>query len=432
MPYVGYIPQSGVSGGFWATVANRSTPVTTNTPEFDTEFYDYLIAHDLIVEADKIIAQEPNYFRFWANYDDGLGGTTTPRQLRVRDSGGVGFPHGQGGSNMQAGIMCSSIMDLAAGDYGLCDSDASMSWKANNATWLSCERLNPGLRFCRVWNDGAQVTGPSLDPVLWNQTEVNTGGFTHSTVSNTHRISVDGGSGITLVRCSAGFLNGSGIDGFLHGHMLKNGAGAAGLPQHSSNGEHNTKIISWMSAPIEVVPGTDYLQVDVYNSNASTLVSGASDPRTWFQVEEINPAYYINYRRVLVTCAAGFEISNGSFGAIEFDTEIYDTCNSWDISDPTKLYVPSGAAWARMSWGLTSDAGTDSGTSVTCINSGTSFNISGNPTGALDNELSIKHMSAVSAWVPVTPGDYFQLQAKTNNSGITTQGHTYGSLEFTN
>lgn len=120
--------------------------------------------------------------------------------------------------------------------------------------------------------------------------------------------------------------------------------------------------------------------------------------------------------RVMVYKTGDVSANSGSWSVLSWDAETFDTMASWDISDPTKIYVPAGVSYARMYAACAFDS---NATGYRAIWGQWSFGTT--PGQALQRAVPINgaasHMEVFSSILPVSEGDYVQIAAYQNSGG---------------
>ena len=99
--------------------------------------------------------------------------------------------------------------------------------------------------------------------------------------------------------------------------------------------------------------------------------------------------------------------------------DVYDTASFFNVSNPTRLTVPTGATYAK----LTAMYGFDSngtGIRTATISHRDSFAVvQGQYSGAMPSSGTVALFDSFSTgWIPVTAGEYFQLEVFQNSGGL--------------
>ena len=132
--------------------------------------------------------------------------------------------------------------------------------------------------------------------VAWDGTDVyDTDGF-HDPASNNSRISVTNGLGIKKVSLSASMQTSLGT-ALIYAEIdiLKNGANFQGNRISVLASNNTVHAIHAITAPVTVVPGTDYFQTYYNNLDTSITVSATGSSMS-LAVEEIDPVGSITYQ----------------------------------------------------------------------------------------------------------------------------------------
>jgi hypothetical protein len=135
----------------------------------------------------------------------------------------------------------------------------------------------------------------------------------------------------------------------------------------------------------------------------ATVGNIVAEAATWMSIEEV-PA---SYKRVLLKKTAAQAVAAGTGTAVIFEDEIYDTDGMHEsVTNPSRVTVPGGVTEARLSFGLEWEAHSSSAVAWVTKNGAAYPNAyRGAPGDSSWNGM----LGAIGAWVPVTPGEYFQL-----------------------
>lgn len=180
------------------------------------------------------------------------------------------------------------------------------------------------------------------------------------------------------------------------------------------------------------VVGTDLLVV--VRGGVAYKVA-ASDLAQYVTTEESIVPVSEPFRGALVRLAASWTGIPSWPGVIAWTEEVYDTDAFWALGAPTRLTVPAGVSKVRLIGGANFEALATAGSiSLEVLKNGAalpvggpSFNMRAGATGSSENAASV-----VSPVLPVTGGDYFELQATASMSGqdqILTGKGTYFGIE---
>lgn len=274
-----------------------------------------------------------------------------------------------------------------------------------------------------LWYRGAVVNKSTGQAVSSNTTTVLTfdqeihdiGGWHDNSVNNS-RLTVP--SGISLVRLTGNIEAPSSSTQLLIA-VQKNGAGFAG--QYNCDVEYSTsrvRFVNSVSAPIAVTAG-DYFEQTVFNGSAQTIPASNN---VWFSIEELSA----NLKYCLLGRSTNQSISSGTTTPISWDTETVDTDNWHDGTNPTRVTVPAGVNYVRITANIQTSS-TLNQVVLSVIKNGNTF------VGATsyDNDTSGQDfLNLCTAIIPVSPGDYFELTIFSASSRTVTAGtNTWLSIE---
>lgn len=145
--------------------------------------------------------------------------------------------------------------------------------------WVGCSLHN---------TTNISLTNATTTPITWNSEHLDTNGF-HSTASNTERITIPSGSGITLVEFVAQVRFAANSTGRRVVTLLKNGGSEATHSMHSNmmpitdSGIYTDVVLT--SGPYECTGG-DYFQINAYQASGSTINALATGLRLKMTVLE--------------------------------------------------------------------------------------------------------------------------------------------------
>lgn len=220
----------------------------------------------------------------------------------------------------------------------------------------------------------------------------------HSLVSNTDRLTIP--LGPTRGRLVINTLQ---VEGIRVNTMAKNGATFAGRAIGYNVGATGDDATNIASAIVTVAEG-DYLN--------SSIVDGVTlrDFETWASFEPI----VATIKGALVKKTGTQALSANTTTEIAFEAEEYDTDAFHDnVTNNTRLTVPSGVGLVRLSASMETTAigGSDQG--VLVLNKG-GASVLGR--FAKDVPGTDCYVCAVSAILAVSPGDYFEATARTTDA----------------
>lgn len=309
----------------------------------------------------------------------------------------------------------SAIVAVTEGDYfETFGHNQAGSTSSTSSTWTQVETIPSTTRrvLCRKSTNQSLAAG--TDTLLtWDVEDYDTDAFHSNTVNNSRLTAPVTGRYRVILNVVAASASGQ----FVIFTRL-NGAdyvGRAANEVDSTGIEHCQAV----SAVLQLNAG-DYLEAFAFHTSATSVTAGSS---TWFSMEQIPSTY----KCCLVTKSATQSLSAGTSTNVTFNTEAYDDANMHDnVTTNTRLVVPAGCTKARATFGLrmASSAGQLAG-NVT--KNGSSF------VGAprYDTETAgADTVNAIGAWVPVVPGDYFELVAfSTTADTVAASPFTFFCLE---
>jgi hypothetical protein len=201
-------------------------------------------------------------------------------------------------------------------------------------------------------------------------------------------------------------------------YCFKNGVEAIGLPgvEVDSTGIEN---LNAASAVIELNAG-DYIDVRAFHTSATTVTAGT---HTWFSMERVPSTY----KCCLATKSATQSISAGVSTNITFNTEAYDDATIHDnTTNTTRFVVPAGCTRARPSFRMRTPSGTGQLAGRVTRNGANYIGAPRCDTGTAGAD----NVGAIGAWVPVVPGDYFELVGfSTDTQSVSASPFTWFCLE---
>lgn len=269
----------------------------------------------------------------------------------------------------------------------------SFTFTNNDYNWFGFELLPTTFNGCLV----TRTTSLALSgaAITFDTETYDLGGW-HSTSSNTERLTVP--SGVSRVRVMAGLYQNSST-AVLTARITKNGADFRGQA-FATNATAGADGINIATAVVDVTPG-DYFEV---------VGSGGTIPANtnWFSIEEV-PA---DREGALVHLTSSQSVSSGVITEVAFDTEVYDNGAWFDPSDGGAFIVPEGVYRVRVSGNLYGGV--------------SAFKISFRKNGALWTGAPFRAttggteaVNAMSAIMPVVPGDVITMTAYDSGGGFT-------------
>lgn len=180
---------------------------------------------------------------------------------------------------------------------------------------------------------------------------------------------------------------------------------------------------------IDVAPG-DVFSAHVWPVSTSSIDSSIATKFSIVCWKSKAVVPNLQFNGALVSrITSNFDIGTATYNNIQFNSEIYDTKNFFDIADPTKLVVPLGVTHVRVK-GAVRLATTGSGEHLlTITKNGSSSYVGVNQ--FRDNDPTTDQQYQVStAVLEVVAGDYFQLEMYSGN-GVDVMAHpwTWFSIE---
>jgi len=196
------------------------------------------------------------------------------------------------------------------------------------------------------------------------------------------------------------------------------------IPTLSVNGSVPEFIVKEDDKPLSLT--------DIVASSQTMLLQYDSVLSKWIYLNPLNRP--LGFGGALVYRTADISIVNGVPTILDFDFTDYDTENGTihdDVTNSSRLTVPSGASWVRLTayseWGPPTVAGSYN-FAAKILKMGLS-NVAGLPRTSLSGADSDNPgLPTVSAVIPVAPGDYFELEV-TNffNNALALKGGISGT-----
>lgn len=415
---------SGVAGlGALAYAsADQTRGTVTNEPVLlDTEVYDLGGWHSVASDTGRMtVPNGASLVRVIGNCaNDG-----SSYHVFAHRKGGATFAGRGGGGSITAGNeslnLASAIVAASPTDYfEFCKVDSgSVTVIGDGRTWFSIEKIDAATQYALVNKTGSQSISASTTTVLtWDAEVADVGGW-HDNVTNNSRLTVP--SGVTLVRVSAGATNSTLTNTQNLLAITKNGSSARGLPAKDVEVQATDHYLNVVSAIMEVTAG-DYFEATYFSGLAETV---PANTLVWMCIEEVSASL----KRALVYKSGTQAISAATTTALAFGAEVYDTDSIHDNStNNSRLTVPSGCTYARLSFGLKNPS--TAGQLVAAVTKNGVANIPGLPNYECDT-AGTDNLSGFGAWVPVTPGDYFEMTVfSTNAVTLGTDNELWFSME---
>lgn len=400
-----YLSGAAVVTQFGALAYNSGAVDPSAGLPCDTESYDTTGWHDTSSNSERMtVPSGVSYVRAIARIDCS-GGASGAYGFFTK--GGSSFPGTCSPRSDTSGNEsfngCSAIVAVTAGNYFRFDAAATAS-TASVGSWLAIEKIDSATKMALVQKTtGQAISAGTTTTVTWN-TEVTDTDAWHDNSTNNSRLTVP--SGVSLVRVSASLRHedttGTSASQFVL-NFLKNGASVPGLPARDHPRSALGNYLHAASAILAVSAG-DFFECQAFTTEARTI---QADDASWFQIEEI-PA---GTKYALVNKVATQALSAATFAAVAFGTssEIADTNSFHDnVTNNSRLTVPSGVTKARVSFGLAGASQSDQLIGEVRMN-GTAA-LPGLPRQETDT-AGTDAVCGFGAWVDVVAGDYFELFA---------------------
>jgi hypothetical protein len=295
---------------------------------------------------------------------------------------------------IESAVGMTAIIPVSEGDYfetfGI--NQAGSTSDVDN-TWMSIEAIDPALHRVLVRKSANQSLSAGTDTVMtWDVEEYDTNGF-HDNVTNNSRLTAPTTG---RYRVCVNMIAASATGQFVI-YCRKNGTDTIGLPrtETDSTGIEN---LNGVSGVIELTAG-DYIEATAFHTSATSVTAGT---HTWFSMEQIPSSY----KCCLATKSATQSISAGVSTNITFNTEVYDDATIHDnVTNNTRFVVPAGCTRARPSFGIRTPSGTGQLAARVTKNGANYIGAPRYDTGTAGADT----VNGIGAWVPVVPGDYFEL-----------------------
>lgn len=412
-----FIDDGSDVGAINGALGYRTTSQSAGVLGFPVELYDYGSWHDTSSNTSRMVVPSGvSLARYGGSFHpSGTTATYLPMIKNGASFRGMGRPFRETDS-VAAIYGYSGVLAVSAADYFQLD---PVNIAANNyGNWAQIEALDPATKYALVYKSGTQALSAGTTTTLtWDTELADTSAF-HDNVTNNSRFTVP--SGVTRVRISANVQT-SVFTGQSVMVFLKNGSLAfAGAPrQEVDAGTNQAKPCNAISAILEVTPG-DYFEVQFFTTAASTIQNGND---TWFCIEEVP-----DYVRALVGKSATQSTTAATPVIMAWGAETYDASNLHDnATNNSRITVPSGVSFGRVGFCIHNQSVTGHLKARTLLNGSPFVGMvyADVDTGGVDS------CSGLTAWVPVTSGQYFEVEVTTqNNSVIDSVATTWFFAEF--
>lgn len=396
-----------------ALVYRSGTDYGSSPIEWNAESYDTSGSHDNSANPSRITIGQAALVRAIANQ---YSTNNNPTIFVQKDGSGV-----RGGGRTSTGTngdntvnVGSAPLVVAGGSY--LEVGATGDTVANVRSWFAVEVLDPTIKRALVYKSGTQSLSAGVTTTLtWDSEEYDTDAF-HDNSSNNSRLTVP--SGVTLVRLTSS-INTAAVAGQLVLSLIKNGANFQGSAAKDCETSGDDSLFM-ASPPLEVSSG-DYFEVQGFSTNAATVQAGVD---AFFSIEEV-PA---TIKRCLAYRSTTQSFTSGVAAAIQWNAEVYDTDSIHDNStNPSRFTAPSGVTEGRLSFNLSTASIINQQVARGLLNGSIYV---GTPAMETDTAGG-DNLNAMGAWVPVSPGDYFEVEfvAGANTSGFNNE-RSWACAEF--
>lgn len=141
----------------------------------------------------------------------------------------------------------------------------------------------------------------------------------------------------------------------------------------------------------------------------------------------------LSFRGALARRTTVQSIPNNTGTNVTFESALYDTDTAWSGGAPTRLTVPAGVSYVRLTGGILLPSAAYTATSALIVkNGGTTPDYPG--FGSLRNpgaSTDFARNSLTTSVIPVTPGDYFELRVvQTSGSAQDLAAASYLAMEI--
>lgn len=173
--------------------------------------------------------------------------------------------------------------------------------------------------------------------------------------------------------------------------------------------DSTTNPTSWTDQILSATPPSNarFAKIRLTGCHSSDSTTGS----TWF--DNCQVIYKEQIRRALATRSSAQAIATGVATVITWDTEVYDVGGIYSTSvNPSRMTVPTGFTIARLMAAVSMGGGGASGeVQNRFLKNGSVFTGGGGMRYQLTASISsIVQQCIVTGWIPVTAGDYFEVQ----------------------
>lgn len=177
------------------------------------------------------------------------------------------------------------------------------------------------------------------------------------------------------------------------------------------------------------LPAANY----VMSSDPTSSINPVRVPSTWLNIltgkiwvctdntEDANVwvAQRPPFSGALVTSTAGQSIPNGSWTAVNMETETYDTDGFHEgVTNPSRLTIPSGVSRVKLTWNLDfSNNGSGTYRASVLYKNGASVSGSQQPSKTVTGAVVGYPTQGTTSVLEVSEGDYFQLMCAQDSGG---------------
>lgn len=274
--------------GLFTNSSQQALTISTwGTMAFDTEVFDTQGVHSTVTNNSRITIPSGTSGLVRIGGGAEVNANASNFMIRILKNGTtiVANHNVQAGTNGHGICTWSYPMVVVAGDYFeiQCYVDASsVSVLATTGIWACYEELDAALKYCVVQQSGggSAVGTNTNEDLLWPGEIVDTNGF-HSTVSNTSKLVIPSGQGITQARFSFSLDGGGANTGNRTIAAVRRGAAVllAGAPLNACQ-TSLANYISGFGTWIDVTAG-DSFYITIYGGARTFTVN----PATWFCCE---------------------------------------------------------------------------------------------------------------------------------------------------
>jgi len=413
---------------FSGALVNRSGNDTTlTTMNWNAEVYDIGGWHDNATNNDRLtVPSGVSLVRLSAGID--CGQAQAGAILEIYRDDVAFFADGgarQRGRSQQTGYqyycVATGPVQVTAGQYftTLVSAITGATVQQDAATWFAVEALDPDTRYVRLGRTTSLSTAVGTQTTTAWQTKLEeVGDLSWADLGvNAERVVIPAGVSWVIATHFQDWTSSISTAEQVVASLRLNGTRIAERDVEG-NTDTNTRngVVSGLLAVVE----GDYIDAPYFTTNSETLNTGS-----WLAVEEV--------RGTVKGCRAWKSGATQSISAntntiISLDAEAFDTDSAHDNAvDNSRITVPSGCTRARVWWGL-SIASTTANSRGFLTKNGARFDGG----GEYCNETSGQNfLNGQSAWVDVTPGDYFELNYRSSAATtVQNQELTFLTVQF--